>query len=425
MKMKNRFKRLALLLAATLTLAAVTACGSTASTDTAAPAETTTETAAETTEETTAETAAETESAETESAAETEEFADEDVDGELILDHEEELEYAQFYSLTHYKGGYKTFSVIGGQEEYEYLIVPEGKSVPADLAEGTVVIQQPVTNLRVDSGTAANLSAWGGLDKVSNINTEADSIAVAAVKEKMDAGDIIYTGSYKEPDYEAITAAQTQLVIDTNMLDSNPEVKDKYTELNIPFIVTRNSKEVHPLGHSEWAKLYGAILGMEEEANAYFEAQVEKVNAVSNFEDTGKTVAVVYFSMDGTKVYARRGGDYMAAMVDLAGGQYIMSDFEPEETGVATITTEEFYSLCLEADVLINLNMAAKLYTKDELLDYVPLVEDFKAVQEGNVYHACDRFSQFTFDNASIIEDLNKILSDETVEETTYFTKMK
>jgi len=424
MNMKNRFKKLALLLATTLILTAASACGSSTQTQTAAPAETTTP---ETTEKAT-EQAAETTEAESiaEETVEAEtENADADVDGELIIDYEEELEYAQFFSLTHYKGGYKVFNVIGGQEEFDYLIVPEGKSVPADLEEGTVIIQQPVTSLRVDSGTAANMSAWGGLEKVSSINTEADSIAVTAVKEKIDAGAIAYTGSYKEPDYEAITAAGTQLVIDTNMVDSLPEVKDKYTELGIPFIITRNSKEVHPLGHAEWAKLYGAILGMEEEAKGYYDAQVEMVNSVSNFEDTGKTVAMVYFSMDGTKVYARRGGDHMAAMVDLAGGQYIMADFEPEETGVATITTEDFYSLCLEADVLINLNMAAKLYTMEELLDYVPLVADFKAVKDGNVYHACDRFSQFMFDNANIIKDLNTIISDETVEETTYFTKMK
>lgn len=420
--MKNKFKTLALLLVTILVLASVAGCGKTEQTPAAAPAESSTPETSETPVEEETESAVE-ESAEAES--ETAEMAEEDVDGELIPDYEEELEYAQFFKLTHYKGGYKIFNIIGGQEEFDYLIVPEGKSVPADLKEGTVIVQQPVTNLRVDSGTAANMSAWGGLAKVSSLNTEADSIAVAAVKEKMDAGEITFSGSYKEPDYEAITAAGTQFVIDTNMVDSLPEVKDKYTELGIPYMITRNSKEVHPLGHAEWAKLYGAILGMEEEAQSYYDAQVEMVNSVSDFEDTGKTVAMVYFSMDGTKVYARRGGDHMAAMVDLAGGQYIMADFEPEETGVGTITTEDFYSLCLEADVLINLNMAAKLYTMQELLDYVPLVADFRAVKEGNVYHACDRFSQFMFDNANIIKDLNTILSDGTVEETTYFIKMK
>lgn len=348
------------------------------------------------------------------------------VDGELIVDHEEELKYAQFFTMTHYKGGYISFQIIGGQEEsLIYLVVPENKSVPANLGEEYVVLQQPIDAVRLDSGTAAMVSAFGGLDHVAAINTKADTIAIEAVAEKMNAGDIVYTGSYKEPDYESITAAGVQLVIDTNMLDSSPDVKEKYTELGIPFVVTRNSKEVHPLGHSEWAKVYGAILGMWDEANAYFDAQIQKVNSVTTDEKLDKTVAIVYYSTDGSKVYARRGGDHYAKMVDLAGGEYIMKDFDPEDTGVATITMEDYYALCKDADYLINLNLAAHLYTLDEILEIAPFMKDFKSVQDGNVYIARERISQFTFDNAGMIADIHRILADDTVETTTYFSKAK
>ena len=75
--------------------------------------------------------------------------SDDDVDGELIVDHEEELQYAQEFSMTHYKGGYISFRILGGEhEEKVYLVVPEGKTVPAGLGEEHVVLQQPVTNLR-------------------------------------------------------------------------------------------------------------------------------------------------------------------------------------------------------------------------------------------------------------------------------------
>lgn len=351
--------------------------------------------------------------------------ADDDVDGELIVDHEEQLQYAQFFTMTHYKGGYISFTVLGGQEDYEWLIVPEGKSVPADLADNVVVLQQPIDRVRCGSTPVTMIGAFGGLDHVSSINVKEDTIAVDTVAEAISAGKIVYTGSYKEPDYEAITAQGTQLVLDSNMLDSYPEVKEKYQELGIPFVVVRDSKEVHPLGSAEWVKIYGAILGMWDEANAYFDAQVEQVNAVTTDEKLGKTVAIVYYSTDGTKVYARRGGDAYAAMVDLAGGDYIMKDFEPEETGVATITMEDYFALCKDADYLINLNLAAHLYTIDELLEIAPFMEDFKSVKDGNVYVARDRISQFAFDHAGMIADMNTIFKDSTVESTTYFSKMK
>ena len=409
--MKTKWNKLAaLLMALLMTLSLFTACGGNGQTPSSEPP------AADDSKEQTPD--------EPDSSAEPAPVSDDDVDGELIVDHKEELQYAQFFTMTHYKGGYISFKILGGDEEnWTYLVVPEDKSVPAGLGEEYVILQQPIDKVRVDSGTAAIVNAFGGLDHVTAINTEASSIAVEDVANRMDAGDIVYTGSYKEPDYESITAAGIQLVIDTNMLDSNPEVKEKYIELGIPFIVIRTSKEVHPLGYSEWAKVYGAILGMWDEASAYYDAQIKKVNAVTTGEDLGKTAAIVYFSTDGTKVYARRGGDHYAKMVELAGGEYIMKDFEPEETGVGTITMEDFYALCKDADYLINLNLAAHLYTIDELLENAPFMEDFKSVKDGNVYIARDRINQNKFENAGMIADMNTILMDNTVKTTTYFSK--
>ena len=70
-----------------------------------------------------------------------------------------------------------------------------------------------------------------------------------------------------------ITANNIQLQVDTTMVNSYPEVLEKYTELGIPYIVETSSKEDHPLGRVEWVKLWGIICDMEEEANAYFEEQ--------------------------------------------------------------------------------------------------------------------------------------------------------
>lgn len=352
--------------------------------------------------------------------------SDDEVDGELIVDHEEDLQYAQCFTMTHYKGGYISFKILGGDEEdWTYLIVPEGKSVPVGLGEEYVVLQQPLDRIRCGSTALTLIGAFGGLEHISSINVETDTIAVESVAQVVNERNITYTGSYKEPDYETITAQDTQFVIESTSLDSSPDVKAKYQELGIPFMAARDSKEVHPLGSAEWIKVYGALTGMWDEANAYYDAQVQQVSAVTTDEALDKTVAIVYYSSDGSKVYARRGGDHYAKMVELAGGEYIMADFEPEDTGVGTITMEDYYAMCKDADYLINLNLAAHLYTIDELLEIAPFMEDFQSVKDGNVYVARDRISQFGFDNAGIIADMNAILSDSTVETTTYFSKMK
>lgn len=347
-----------------------------------------------------------------------------DVDGELIVDHEEELKYAINFSMTHYKGGYISFKVLNGTEaDLTYLIVPENKSVPEGLGDDYVIILQPVTSVRCCAGSAATINAFGGLDNVTNVTMEVDSIAVQDIIDAMNEGNTIYSGSSKEPDYEVVTSVDTQLVIDSNLLDGNETVKEKYTELGIPFVAARNGKEAHPLGYNEWAKVYGAILGMWDEANAYFDSCVEQVESIANVENTGKTVGMLYFSSDGTKVYAARGGDCWAALANLAGGNYVMADFEGDQTGTATITLEDFYAMCGEADYIFNLNMAARVHSLDEMIELVPLLEDFKAVQEGHMYCAYDRIYQFNYDYAGMISDMNQILTDDTVEDTTYFHK--
>ena len=123
------------------------------------------------------------------------------------------------------------------------------------------------------SGMASLFAAFGGLDHIKLVSTDIDGWYVEDVVRKMEAGEISFSGKYKEPDYEMITANNIQLQVDTTMVNSYPEVLEKYTELGIPYIVETSSKEDHPLGRVEWVKLWGIICDMEEEANAYFEEQ--------------------------------------------------------------------------------------------------------------------------------------------------------
>ena len=407
--MKTRSTKLAaLLMALLLTLSLLTACGRNEQTPPSEPP------AADNSEEQTP--------AEPDSSAEPAPMSDDDVDGELIVDHKEELQYAQCFTMTHYKGGYISFKVLGGDEEnWTYLVVPEGKSVPAGLGEEYVILQQPVENIRCCSGSASTISAFGGLDRVSSLSMDASSVAVPSLVEAFENGSLVYTGGYKEPDYERILDLNTQLVIDTGMASGGEDAKAKFTELNIPYIAPRNAKEVHPLGYNEWAKVYGAVVGMWDEANAYFDGCVARVEALAGVENTGKSVLMMYCSSDGTKVYVPRGGDSWGKLVELAGGVNAAADYEAGETGTGTIGDEEFYAMFKDADYIFNMNMAAKLWTLDELLEHEPLLKDFKAVQDDHAFICIDRIYQFNDDFAGMIADMNTILTDDTVNETGYF----
>lgn len=409
--MRKSLKNTAAVLAAIMLGGSMMACGQKADAPatTPAPSETVTTEAASAPEQNT----------------EASKAADDDVDGELVLDHEVELTYATEFKMTDYKGGYKKFTVAY-HDDKEFLIVPEGKQVPGDLADNVVVLQQPIDKITMNStGMVSLIDAIGGLDHIATVGTDTKGWYLDNVIAKLDAGDIKYSGNYKEPDFEMLTAEGIQLEIDTTMAAGYPDVLAKYDELGIPYFIESSSKEGSPLGRVEWVKLFGAIMGMEDEANTYFDEQVKKVEAVTAADRTDKTVAMFYISSGSDKVYARNGGDYMATMIGMAGGNYIMADVEPEKTGNTSTTFEDVYSRCVDADYLFYVNFALKFNSIEELVAYNSLFGDFKAVKEGNVYVTAPNFTQSTAAIAGIIEDMHTVLNDPGVETTDSLIKLK
>ena len=111
----------------------------------------------------------------------------------------------------------------------QYLVVPEGKSVPEDLDSAVKVLQQPIENVYIAStGMVSLLDAIGALDAVKLVGSEVSGWYIDGVVERMEDGRIEFGGKYSEPDYEQMTAKGIQLHVDTTMVNNNPEVLEKF-----------------------------------------------------------------------------------------------------------------------------------------------------------------------------------------------------
>ena len=334
-----------------------------------------------------------------------------------------ELEYATQFSVDFCEGGY---SLITNGDGARFLTVPEGADVPENLPEDIAVLQLPLSNLLISSTpTVSLINAIGALDCVTMTTQDYDGWYIDAVKEAMDAGSLAYIGSYKEPDFEVLAANPAPFAVFSTMLDSVPEVAEKLTEIGIPYMRDCSTYETHPLGRMEWIKLYGVLLGKEEEAQAHFEAQKALVESIGA-ESTGKTVAMFYITSKGD-LYTRRAGDYMVKMLELAGGEYIMPDLEPEKSGTQKIEAEEFYAGAGEADYIVYIwSMGGKPETMEDFLARSPILADFKAVKDGNVWFTTPDYFQINDTLGAMILDFNKMLTneDDTVTEFTYLFKL-
>ena len=343
---------------------------------------------------------------------------EESADGKLVLEGAMPLDYAEGFHIDLYEGGYRMITAGSGTGE-QYLVVPEGKSVPEDLDSAVKVLQQPIENVYIAStGMVSLLDAIGALDAVKLVGSEVSGWYIDGVVERMEDGCIEFGGKYSEPDYEQMTAKGIQLHVDTTMVNNNPEVLEKFDELGIPNFVETSSAEGHPLARVEWVKVFGVILGYEEEAQRYFDGQKALLEAATAAESSGKTVAMGYIT-SSDKCYARNGGDYMAQMIGLAGGEYIRADMKPGEGGNSSLTFEDWYAGFKDADCLFYVNFARSFESLDDMIAYNPLFADFKSVQNGNVWVTSKDFTQSTAAIASIVSDMSQILASEDGDVTT------
>ena len=76
------------------------------------------------------------------------------------------------------------------------------------------------------------------------------------------------------------------------------------------------------------------------------------------------------------------------------------------------IQTEEFYQKARDADILIyNSTIDGELETLGQLLEKSPVLGDFKAVQEGNVWCTGKNFFQESLGLGDFMVDLHRVMT--------------
>ncbi|WMJ76807.1 MULTISPECIES: ABC transporter substrate-binding protein [unclassified Sedimentibacter] len=324
-----------------------------------------------------------------------------------------ELKYAENFSVDYYNGGYALITISDGGR---YLVVPESIDIPEGIDSDIAVLRRPIEDIYlVATSSMCLFDALNSLDSISLSGTKSKDWYIKNAREAMEAGDIIYAGKYNAPDYELIMSNGCSLAVESTMINHNPEVKEKLEELGIPVLTDQSSYEVHPLGRTEWIKLYGVLTGKESVAKQVFNEQASYLEEISNKENTGKTVAFFYISSSGNAI-ARKSGDYVTRMIKLAGGDYIYDDLGDPESATSTVTLEmeKFYSTAKDADFIIyNSTIDGELSSVEELINKNSLMEDFKAVQNGNVWCTSKNLFQETTQFGLMISDIRQMLTDD------------
>lgn len=321
-----------------------------------------------------------------------------------------ELSYATTFFVE--KAGDYVLITIADADRF--LVVPEGQSVPDDVPKDVVILKKPIQRAYLASSSVFDLiREAGALGRLRLSGTKKEDLCIQEAIAAMDAGELLYAGKYNKPDYELLIAEGCDLAIENTMIYHNPEAKEKLEALGIPVLVETSSYETHPFGRMEWIKLYGLLFDREDDADAFFDETVKAIMPVLQQEKTDCKVAFFYVNSNGV-VNVRKPGDYVAKMISLAGGEYVLTDAKVEEENALStmnMQMEDFYLAAKEADVIVyNSTIVGELNSIGDLLELSPLFADFKAVKENRVYCTEKNFFQQTTAIADFVEDLGMAL---------------
>ena len=333
----------------------------------------------------------------------------------LVFSHHYQLDYAQQFTADCYEGGYTMVSIPDSGQKF--LVVPQDAAEVDSLPADVTVLRQPVENIYLVSTSVMDLILHlDALDSITLSGTKAEGWYLPEAKQAMEAGRIAYAGKYSAPDYEQILAANCGLAIQNTMILHTPEVKEQLEHFGIPVLVERSSYESGPLERMEWIKLYGILLGKEDTAEQVFAAQEAAIAPLLEQEPTGKSCA--FFSLSSNNLATvRKGSDYVAKMIEMAGGAYVFSDLTDNGNSLATMNLplEDFYAGAKDADVLIyNSAIEGTIASVSQLTEKFPLLSEFKAVQNGQVWCTSQSLFQQSMELADLILDMNKVFTEGT-----------
>ena len=330
----------------------------------------------------------------------------------LVFSHHYKLDYAQQFTADCYEGGYTMVAIPSSGEKF--LVSPQDAAEVDSLPADVTVLRQPVENIYLVSTSVMDLFLHlDALDSIALSGTRAEGWYLPEAQQAMEEGRVAYAGKYSAPDYEQILAAGCGLAIENTMILHTPDVKEQLEHFGIPVLVERSSYESDPLARMEWIKLYGILLGKEELAERAFSAQEAAIQPILMQEPTGKSCA--FFSLTTNNLATvRKGNDYVAKMIEMAGGSYVFSGLTDNGNSLATMNLplEDFYAGAKDADVLIyNSAIEGTISSVSQLTEKFPLLSEFKAVKDGQVWCTSQSLFQQSMALADLIVDMNTVFT--------------
>ena len=294
-----------------------------------------------------------------------------------------QTKYAEGFSVS-YIGSSKLVKVKypypGAAAGYNYLLVPNGDSIPLHSKE-TTVIRVPLENLVCTSTTHIPLLDYiGATDKLIGFPTT-DYISSEKMRKRIDNGKVKDLGIDKGMNLELLFSLQPSAVMGYTMNSDLGQLK-KIKELGIPVIINAEYLEKHPLGRAEWIKFMALFFNKEKEADSVFQAiesnYLKTQELVSTISSRPSVLSGIVY---GDTWFLPGGQNYAAKLLRDAGCNYLWGATDSNDW--LELSFESIYQQGKDADFWIGVGTYKSLR---EMEAAEPRYKKFRPFKESTVY---------------------------------------
>lgn len=325
-----------------------------------------------------------------------------------------EIDYAKYLKMGDC-GDFLLVDVINPWDTTLYLqryILASDKEIfeksASQIPEATFV-KIPIDNIIVYSSVHVSmLEELGAVGKIVGV-CEPEYILSDEVKRGVAEGKIMDCGNSVSPNLEKIIESKGEIIIASPFQNSTYGAVEKSS---IPIIEGADYMENHPLGRTEWIKLYGYLLGKPALGDSLFKAVESNYNrmksVVAEALDKGrKRPKMISEKKYGNSWGVPGGLSYISVMYEDAGAENIFGEYR--QSGSVMLSFEQVLAKGIDADYWLFKYNSERNFTYKELAQEYPLYEKFAPFVNRKIY-ACNTSYIGYYDDITLHPD--KILAD-------------
>ncbi|MDR2122932.1 MAG: ABC transporter substrate-binding protein [Flavobacteriaceae bacterium] len=209
--------------------------------------------------------------------------------------------------------------------------------------------------------------------------------------------------------FEKILALKPDIIITSH--NSNYEkVLDQLSQQGIKILYVEEYMEPHPLGKTEYLKLFGVLFQENQKADSLYTSIKKEYLSLKEKTQNSKVKPTVFTNvMYGDSWYMAGGKSFIATLFADAGADFLWKD--NPDAGSVVLSWEEVFSKAQHADHWIG---ASNFNSRNELLNVNSHYNWFDAYKQGEVYAMNRRENQLKandyYESGSIYAD--KVLAD-------------